>query len=496
MEKIYDISQLAEANRWWVNKNNILDDFKIINWEESKYKWSPNLKKYIKLDKDVIYTVRGPRQVGKTTLIKLIIKDLLLEGGIDPENIFFWSFESNSPQELNKIIDTYLRWRSAKSAQRKYLFLDEISAVNDWQKEIMHFSNRGDLVNCSVVITGSHSMDIKYSTERMPGRRGGDKNEPLDKILMPMKFSEYVKLVYPEIQEVLSKNNLLRGSERKEKILNLFDGEIDSGIENLLVYKKELDSIFDMYLYTGGIPYVINEYLVDNEISTKTFNSYIGWIIGDLQKYKYKEDYFKQIIKAIFKTMPNPISWNSLKDFTDIKTHTTIQDYVSAMEDIFVGNITYPLSQKTGGPNPVKNKKIYISDPFIFHALHGWAHAKNDYFENLKANLLSLEMKSKLIECVVHNHLCRWSYGLNPRDLFDPKDHICYYRDKKEREIDFVAIYGDKIYPFEVKYQSSISNSDFSNFSSFNRGLLISKDHTMKYKNYYSMPISLFLLMI
>jgi len=141
-------------------------------------------------------------------------------------------------------------------------------------------------------------------------------------------------------------------------------------------------------------------------------------------------------------------------------------------------------------------KKIYVQDPFIFHALHGWSNGKKDYFQNAKANILNLETKSKLVESVVYNHLCRLAFGLNPKDLFDPKDHICYYEDKSKKEVDFVLLFDEKYYPFEVKYQSTINNQDFYAFKSFNKGVLITKNELGIYRNYAQIPVSLFLMMI
>ena len=218
-------------------------------------------------------------------------------------------------------------------------------------------------------------------------------------------------------------------------------------------------------------------------------------IIGDLHRYNYKENFFKQIIKEVFKTVSNPISWNSFTKNTDIKSHNTIQEYITAMEELYVTNISFRCSIHNKKIHSFM-KKIYVLDPFIFHALHGWANSKKDYFSNTKANILNLELKSKLVEGVVYNHICRLSYGLNPRDLFDPKDHICYYEDKNKKEIDFVLIYDDKFYPFEVKYQASITNSDFFAFKSFKNGVIISKDDLGTYRDYVKIPISLFLLLI
>ena len=69
---IFDISQLAEQNPWWVDKTNILKDYKLSGLNKLQFQWDPHIRHYIKLNKDVIYTIRGPRQVGKTTLIKII----------------------------------------------------------------------------------------------------------------------------------------------------------------------------------------------------------------------------------------------------------------------------------------------------------------------------------------------------------------------------------------------------------------------------------------
>lgn len=492
---IFDISQLSEQNPWWINRESILEDYKISDLNKLKFQWDPNIRHYIKLSNDVIYTIRGPRQVGKTTLVKIIIRDLLINKKVKPENVFFWSCERNDARELNKILQTYFDWRLNSSQDRKYIFLDEICAVKGWPKEIIHFANKGSFTNCSIILTGSHSMGIKHSTELMPGRRGGEENNPLDKILLPMKFSEFVTLLWPELKRKMFDMNIVKTSDRKNKIFDLFDGKINQDIQSLAVYKKNLDNLLDVYLLTGGIPSTINELKSSDKISTRLFNVYLTAIIGDLNRYGYKEYYFKQIIREIFNSLSNPISWNSFTKNTEVKSHNTVQDYITAMEELYIANISYRCSIHDKKIHSFM-KKIYIQDPFIFHALHGWSNNKKDYFTNAKANILNLEMKSKLIESVVYNHLCRFSFWLNPRDLFDPKDNICYYRDKSKKEVDFILLFDEKFYPFEVKYQSSITKSDFFAFKSFNKGILITKDELGIYRNYVKIPISLFLMLI
>jgi uncharacterized protein len=492
---IFDISQLSEQNPWWVDKNNILKDYKISGLDKLKFQWKPRLRHYIKLGQDVIYTIRGPRQVGKTSLIKIIIRDLLINKKVKPENIFFWSCERNDAEELNQILQTYFDWRVSSTNDRKYIFLDEICAVKKWSKEIIHFANKGAFTNCSIILTGSHSMDIKHSTELMPGRRGGEENNPLDKILLPMKFSEFVTLVWPEFKQKMFDMNLIKKEDKKKKIFEMLEGKISKDITDLSLYKKQLDSLFETYLLTGGIPATINELKETDKLSTRIFNIYLTAIIGNLNRYGYKEHYFKQIVREIFNSLSNPISWNSFTKSTEVKSHNTVQDYITALEELYIANIAYRCSIHDGRIHSFM-KKVYIQDPFIFHALQGWANNKKNYFTNAKSNILDLEMKSKLIEGVVYNHLCRLSFGLNPKDLFDPKDNICYYKNKNKKEVDFVILFDDNFYPFEVKYQSTIRNPDFFPFKSFKKGVLVTKDELGVYQNYVKIPVSLFLMLI
>jgi predicted AAA+ superfamily ATPase len=493
---VFDISELRDENEWWVDKKNILKDVNIEDLNKLKYQWDPRIKYKIPLDKDIICSIRGPRQVGKTTLLKIIIKDLLLTKEVKPENIFYWSCEINSAEEVRNIIKTYLDWRVRSNDARKYLFIDEICGVKDWSDQIIYFANRGKFKNTSVIVTGSHALDIKRSIERMPGRRGGLDNATKDKILLPMKFVEFATLVAPEFKEILEFLDIIKTENRTKIVLNLFKGKIDENIIELTKVKKDLEALFNDYLLTGGIPATINGFMEYGEISTGLFNIYLESIKENLTRYGLKERYFKQLLREIIDTISTPVSWNGLRRNTDIGSHSTVQDYISALEDLFIAGTVHKYTIHDNKINIRSNKKIYLHDPFIFHALNGWVNAKRNYFTNSKSTTLNLEAKSKLVESVIYNHLCRFAYNLNPRDGFDPKDYICYYRDDKDKEIDFLLLFDDNVYPFEVKYQATIANSDFTQFKPFNKGVLITKNQLGIYGNYVKIPVPILLTLI
>lgn len=70
-------STLWHNNPWWYDKRDIANDKWIKEWQGSNTRHVPGLKGEIRYDfepsNSVVYSLRGPRQVGKTTLVKLQI---------------------------------------------------------------------------------------------------------------------------------------------------------------------------------------------------------------------------------------------------------------------------------------------------------------------------------------------------------------------------------------------------------------------------------------
>ena len=201
-------TDLAEDNPWWRDPKLIGSDMKIADLDGLVADWKPRIAHTFDFSKDLVYSLRGPRQVGKTTLIKLQIKQKLDEG-VSPHNIMYYAFDvDTSPKDLVNVIKEYLdstaRLRKGSSC---YIFLDEVSAVKDWQRGIKRLWDQGRLANCTVVATGSNTIDIKMSTERLPGRRGTS-NDALDKIMLPMKFSEFVATIDGDIKDLLESRGL------------------------------------------------------------------------------------------------------------------------------------------------------------------------------------------------------------------------------------------------------------------------------------------------
>ena len=495
------IGELAYWNDWWKTKEFSQDDSNIHDWSLSTFKWKPRLSETIE-DEEVIYVLRGPRRVGKTTLLKLRIKKLLKEGTM-PENIFYFPCDAiETPKHLMTVIDNYLSQQRRKG-EWAYLFVDEVSMLIEWQKAVKLLMDAGRFRDCTVILTGSHSIDLRKGSESLSGRRG--KIEKLkygtpDKILLPAKFSEYIETLNPKLSNELRELWLLSLKNRKAMLLELAQGRIPSELKRLALFTKEMELLLGQYMLTGGIAQATHQYVSKRKIAEDTYAMFVNFMVRDICRWKHNENYARQILRRIFEVLSSHISWNKLADGTDVKDSKTAESYVNILKDSFVVAYYYQLNVEKASPDYVSNKKIYFQDPFIFHACRGWVYGKKA-FDLSQKFMSSLEKKSKLVECIVGNHLSRFMFNLYPSSLFDPSNYVFYWKNKK-KELDFAIELDDKFLPIEVKYSDNIQKDDARGIYDFMKtgrshdfGLITSRNRLEVGKRYTVVPLGILLLL-
>lgn len=497
-------SILTEENPWWKSKDEIYKDKKLVELNKSIFSWDPRIRHKIEYTKDIVYSLRGPRQVGKTTLIKIQIKDFL-EKDVSPWNIMYYAFDlEDSPKEVVKIIKNYLdNTKRRRGESRCYVFLDEISSVKNWQKAIKNLWDKDKLANCTIVVTGSHSIDLKMAHERLPGRKG-ETNEAYDKIMLPMKFSEYCSIIDNDLKNLIEKN-FRHNNDRIEIFKKLLKNEIDPKIEEASSFSSELNRYLLDYMVTGGIPNVINDYLKNGYINEYTYTTYFDSIIGDINYLDIDERKFKKLIANIIKDMSFPTSWNALQKDTDIGSWHTVDRYINLLRDMFIITVFYQYDSEKKGPLQEKAKKIHFHDVFFFHTLNTWT-SPHKSFELSKEYVLKEDNQGHLIEGIIGDHLIRLSFNISERkQRFDYSNYLFYWRyhKDKEKEVDYIFYNGQEIeIPIEVKFTNRISNRDldgifnFKKYTGVKNGLIISKESLEAVKDYVKIPAYIFLLLI
>ena len=500
------LTELSEDNPWWKSTDEIMKDYEIVEWKNSSIKWEPRLRFTFDTSKDLIYSLRGPRQIGKTTLIKLQIKDFL-EKGISPWNIMYYAFDiDNTPKELVNLIKNYLdNTKRARNGKRCYLFLDEISSIKNWQRGIKRLWDQRRLENCSVIATGSHTVDLKISTEKLPGRRG-ETSDTLDKIMLPMKFSEYVSVVEPEWGQRIKDLGLLRASTRLGTFNNLRNGIVDEQLESLQSYLSDLNRYLIDYLLTGGIPKVVNEYVNKGTLEEGLYTTYLNAILGDMNALNRNETIFRQLIQNVLISLGWPASWRSLKKDTDIGNMETVARYVDTLERMFVLTVFYQYNHETKRAIFQKEKKIHFHDPFIFHTLNGWC-TNMESFPLSKSFVEDPKNQGGLVEGLVGDHLIRLAFNLSPKkQTFVYSNSLFHWRYAKygaEREVDYIFHGGiGPELPIEVKFQNSITVRDIDGIVNFKKqtgvenALLLSKNKLEINRECVIIPTAMFLLLI
>jgi predicted AAA+ superfamily ATPase len=125
-----------------------------------------------------ITVLRGPRQIGKTTLLNQVI-DALLEDGVAPKRIFRVQFDELP--ELTKVSQPILDlcfWyadnvlgksfnQAAWDGEPALIFLDEVQNLSDWAPQLKHLV---DMNPVRAIVTGSSALRIEAGRDSLAGR--------------------------------------------------------------------------------------------------------------------------------------------------------------------------------------------------------------------------------------------------------------------------------------------------------------------------------------
>lgn len=399
---------MEDQNPWWRGRDRFDEDEDYRRWREGEVRWIPSLLERIELRPFALHIISGPRQVGKTTLLKLLIKNLL-EKVENPKAIFYFRCDKLADfKEMDEVIRSYIRIRRAENIKTSYLLLDEVTFPKDWYRAVKWHVDMGNFKNDVLVLTGSLSMFVKGEVETFPGRRGYGK----DFVMLPLSFREFLNIV---------------GKDLIGKIGKIEDLEINGILRECgkaLPLIDKLNEYFEKYIECGGFPLAVKSLLEKGRIGGEVEDTYLSWIRGDIAKLKRSESIAKRVIKALIEKSSSTISYLSIAKEFEIKSHKTVFQYMDILEKLFLLKVLYFIEPNKGVEVFYKERKAYLTDPFLYRIFSSWC-------------LTKIPEKSIIVESIVASHLAR-------------KFNIGYWRNR--REIDVVA-FGRGMVGFEVKYR-------------------------------------------
>jgi predicted AAA+ superfamily ATPase len=442
LEKIYS------SNPWFEQPQFIENDLHLKDLADSKYVFL-NREFLEHKFTDGVYIATGPRQIGKTTHLKLLIRQKI--NASNKTNFLYFNCDLLEVKaDVVELVETYLK--NFPSKKRMFIMLDEVTSVKDSILAIKYLIDKGIKKNITYILTGSSTIEIKKTGEYLPGRRGGG----IDFHFSPVSFRDFVKIQYADIDFEW---------EPKESLEKYY-----ARIKNKIPLTKELDN----YFFCGGIPRIVNEYLKKKEIGLENLNLYRDWIVSEIAKNGKRENISKQILARILMSVTSDVSYNSFAEDAGLGSHNTVYEYLNFLEDAFVVSQIYNYDYNQKKINFRKNKKIYLNDPFLFFLLDWWLNGKNI---NIKSMLEDSILKSRIAENLTFLHL---------KEMFKE-----VYFNKDNEEVDFIC--GKSA--FESKFQNKIANNDYKGLLKFGGDKFVVTKNTFDIRGKIRLlPLELFLL--
>lgn len=365
--------------------------------------------------------LQGARQVGKTYLINQF-------GNNEYSNYIYLNFEENpnlvtlfkdelSPEKIINNISLFIGRKII--SKDTLLFFDEIQTVQEVLTSLKYFCEQAPEYH--VIAAGS-----------LLGVSIGKKNSfPVGKVnfmkLYPMSFIEYLTAFGDELLA--------------ENLINI------STIEALpeVLHNKLLKHLKN-YLYLGGMPEVLQNYLDNRDIVTvrKIQNEILEAFNRDFSKYTDKTQAIKT--SELWHSIPRQLAKENKKfKYSDIRKNSRATMFGQSIEWLkkaglinLAYNISVPKLPLSGYADFLKFK-IYLLDTGLLGAML-----------NLSSRIivepgkLFSEYNGAFIENFVAAEL-----------IASGNEELYYWTSKSDAEVDFIIQKENNIYPIEVKSGTS-----------------------------------------
>ncbi len=389
-----------------------------------------------------IIALRGPRQVGKTTLQEQMIEDLLHgKRLVEAKQILRIQFDNI--KSLNLISDpiiTIINWfekkilkdnfnNMARQSTPVYIFLDEIQDVPNWNEQIKHIVDHKE---CKIYITGSSALRILAGRESLAGR--------IDYyILSSLGLTELAGFRDYDSMETFTKKIDLVEWQKKQfwKDLSKFNPK-PLLLER--IYKDYSDFGGYPFCHKGQVTLVETEKYLYDTVVNRTIDHDLKASIG-IGRGRQNSSLLRNTFRAICKYVGQDIAIKTIvqevhKNTSQNPKPSQIRDIIDFFMESLLINVIEPFEHR------LKRTKDRIRICLCDHAIRAsWLKERIPlYGDNVNTDLAG-----HIIESIIGNYLSTVD-GLGISFL--PSN-------KNTGEVDLIMGIGDKHIPIEIKYQNN-----------------------------------------
>lgn len=345
----------------------------------------------------VIY---GPRQVGKSTTIEMLFGDryprVTLDDGDD-------RILAQSNPKL--FLESYGWPLIIDEIQKAPGLLNEIKKIIDAQRLVWVKENLPRQL--MYILTGSNRFELQEGiSESLAGRCG---------VIEMASFSQSEKYGYenPPFSPALSD---VREREKQGRR-----------------YRTRKEIFED--IFTGGMPDVCTG-VAQRDIYFKSYlNTYIERDVMKLISAS-NEMQFRNFISIAALRTAQELHYNDIAAAVGIDVRTC-KRWFSILQTSGIVYLLHPYMANVSN-RIIKSPKLYFTDTGLCAYLCKWPNA--EMLENCA-------MSGAFFETYVVSEIIKNDFAYNR----DPADHLYYYRDIDQKEIDLLFVEGDRIIPVEIK---------------------------------------------
>lgn len=436
--------EVLAQNPWWERAGWEADDLHLALLAGQPTRLADGFVSGLNLRAPGIHVLRGPRQVGKTTALKLIVKRAI-DAGIASRAVIYLALDLLEDQPISELADTVTRAKELSGyTGASIVLLDEVTLLARWQTAVKWLWDIGTIARDVVVCTGSSAIDLQRgAAERLPGRRGAG----IDHLLLGQTFAAFARALDPAIPP--------------SPELSVAQLSADTGRDRLMdarVYGPALARALERYLLFGGLPAAVAQAAAgavapSAEIKRVLYDS----LVKEVQRHGASVVAAHALLERVVRSLGAKTDWSKMAREMDVPlgrrrgssrrgpaSYKTLRDYIELLAGGYFLFITY--FWKTGShTNSLSNdKKVFFADPLLHTIARDHAPGLSADVPALVENAVGLalyrryEPPSRLIES------------------FSSPDRLHIWQTRAGGEIDFVAGPRAALDIVEVKYRRSI----------------------------------------
>lgn len=361
----------------------------------------------------------GPRQVGKTMLMKQLNLDLQEKYKCMYLDLDIYSqYEKVSSYE--NLINTITLNGYKKDSNSKFiLFLDEFQKYMNVSNIIKNVVDHHP--NIKIFASGSSSLEINSNIqESLAGRKRVVH-------IYPLSFEEFLHF------------------KQKDDLIDQLHKVADITSDSLPSLMPELYQELEEFLIFGGYPEVtLSTQNEKKKVLESIFDLYVKKDLVDfLNISKIKNA--KTLINYLALNHGQEINYNKLGQIASLDSKTS-KNYLEILKETFLIVVLSPWYTN-------KNKEL-TKTPKIYFIDNG---VRNYFINNFNETKLRNDTPF-LFESFVISELLKKGF---------PFRNIKFWRSKNRQEVDLILDEGTIVKPVEIKYKNNIKKSDFLGLTNF-----------------------------